>query len=294
MVQEIGEHKTTALAKYEAITSLTTEQARDIVNTIWPSAEKASPAEVYKAVQICVQYGLNPLMRHVYLIPFWDKEKRVSTYVTVLGIGANRLIASRKHAYSYIYDTPRLMSDDEQVKAFGEIDANLMRAVTILKDAKTGASARGYGSWKRDVDPKGIDKGNSKANMAMIRSERQALDRLYPADLPCNVEVIDEQYQGSVTVEQPTEAPPPTTEGEIVTGSAVDKEPEKPAQSKVEIDLAKLEFANSLEFYAACEKHCKLDKAHVNPEIAMFDLSIPGQRAKAWQTILAVYGKKEK
>ncbi len=205
MEKEIGVDKARQLEKYSGITSLRKEEAREIIDTIWPEAGKASPAEVFKAVTICAQYGLNPLMKHLYLIPFWNKDRKGYDYVAVLGIGATRLIASRKHAYSYIDDTPRLMTAEDQEKTFGELSPNKLMAVTILKDMKTGATARGYGSWPKDVDPKGVDKGNSKANMAFIRSERQALDRLCPADMPKNVEVVDEQYEVSATVEVPAQ-----------------------------------------------------------------------------------------
>lgn len=210
MTTELGEQKTQALAKYSTQTSLSKQDADTIIDTIWPEARAVSPAEVYKAVTIATQYGLNPLMKHLYLIPFNTKvgdtwERR---FVTVLGIGANRLIASRRHSYSYIDDSPRLMSEEEQAKIFGEIDSKNLRAITILKDMKTGASARGYGSWPKDTEPKGTDKGNSKANMAFIRSERQALDRLFPADLPHDVEVVDERYEVTARVEPETIPPP--------------------------------------------------------------------------------------
>ncbi len=210
MEAEIGEQKTQALAKYSGVTSLTRVQTDEIIDTIWPEARAVSPAEVFKAVTIATQYGLNPLMRHLYLIPFKTKvgDNRWETrYATVLGIGATRLIAARKHTYSYIEDSPRLMTEDEQKKVFGEVSANKLQAVTILKDMKTGATARGYGSWPKDTEPKGVDKGNSKANMAFIRSERQALDRLYPADLPRNIEVVDERFEVTATVEPPTIPP---------------------------------------------------------------------------------------
>ena len=216
MEKEIGVDKARQLERFSGVTSLRKEDAQEIIDIIWPEAGKASPAEVFKAVTICVQYGLNPLMKHLYLIPFWNKDRKGYDYVAVLGIGATRLIASRKHAYSYIDDTPRLMTAEDQEKTFGEVSSNKLQAVTILKDMKTGATARGYGFWPKDVDPKGVDKGNSKANMAFIRSERQALDRLYPADLPKNVEVVDEQYEVTATVELATQPLASDTPAEAV------------------------------------------------------------------------------
>jgi hypothetical protein len=212
MTTEIGEQKTTALAKYSGVTSLTKQDAREIIITIWPEAEAASPAEVFKAVSICAQYGLNPLMKHLFLIPFKDHDTQKVTFSAVLGIGANRLIASRKHRYSYIDNTPRYMTEDEEKRYYRTVDPKKIRFITKLKDMTTGAEAVGFGQWnavkvwngkESANEPKGMDKGNSMENMAAIRSERQALDRLYPAEMPTNIEVVDEHFiDGTATVLQ--------------------------------------------------------------------------------------------
>lgn len=310
--EKIGVEKTRALEKYSGATSLSKVEAQEIIDTIWPGAGKASPAEVYKAVSICVQYGLNPLMRHLYLIPFSGK------FVTVMGIGANRLIASRKHAYSYINDTPRLMNEDEQKRVFGKVDATNLIAITILKDIKTGAMARGYGKWPTNKNVQGEDKGNSQANMAFIRSERQALDRLYPADMPANVEVIDERYEVTATVEpatqpSPGDAPavsvvevkfPPTTSIPPAATATAKPEPTPPAgegtkettvktgESGKPVDLTALKFKNAGELTKAAKEHFNLLPSQLQKEIPEYDLSNAGQREKAWQQIVAAYGKK--
>jgi len=192
MEKSIGKEKSLAIRRFEGLTTLTREEAKEILVTIWP---KATGPELYKAMSICAQYGLNPLMRHLYMIPFKDKVAGDAKLVCVMGIGANRLIASRKHKYSYIDDTPRIMTEAEEIRRYGEADKTKLRGITKLKDMQTGAEASGYGEWPRNSEPYGTDKGNSKANMVFIRSERQALDKLYPADMPSSeIPVVDENY----------------------------------------------------------------------------------------------------
>jgi len=194
MVEELGEEKATKLKKYEGVVSLSQAQAMEVLQTIWPEAPEV---EVLKAGMVCHQYGLNPLMRQVFLIPFKrrDKQGRVigEDWVTVLGIKANRLIAHRSGGFSYLDDTPRIMTDEEQKRIFGEVDNSRIWAITKLRDSK-GNEAAGYGSWPKGEEPYGTEKGNTKANMAFIRSERNALDRLFPGEMPQGVEVIDEEY----------------------------------------------------------------------------------------------------
>lgn len=218
VTSQIGEEKTTALDKYIGVTSLTRDQAKEILTTIWP---KAPGNEITKAMILCASYGLNPLMGHVFLIPFKDK------WATVMGIKANRLIASRKGTISYIDDTPRLMTEAEQVKIFGKKQTGQICAITKIKDPDTGAEASGYGRWPEKESPYGMDKGNSPENMSFIRSERQALDRLRPGEMPVGVEVMDERYMPA-----PEEkAPEGVVEAEA---KVVEPEPkaEKPAPKK--------------------------------------------------------------
>lgn len=186
---------------------LTQKRAAEIVRTFWP---KAPDAEVTKAAILCESYGLNPLMKHVFLIPFKDQ------WALVMGISATRLIAQRQGDFSYLDDTPRVMTADEQVKAFGEVDQQKIWAVCKLKNVKTGATSIGRGNWPKGTPPQGTDKGNTAANMAFIRAERQALDRLCPGKMPANVEVMDESLVDLPdTVKQVN-----TATGEIVEGTA--------------------------------------------------------------------------
>jgi len=196
MVEEIGEEKTTKLAKYEGVVSLTKLEAMEILKTIWPEAPYI---EVLKAGIICHQYGLNPLMKHIHLVKFnkWNREHTKvigEDWNVIQGIGSNRLIARRKHNYSYLDLSPRRMTEEEQVTINGEVDNSKIWALTHLMDVDTGAEAYGVGSWPVSERPHGMDKGNTKLNMAKIRSERQALDRLYPAEMPQGIEVMEEQY----------------------------------------------------------------------------------------------------
>ena len=202
MEEKVGKEKATKLIKYEGVVSLTRAEAKEILLTIWPEAPEV---EVLKAAMICAQYGLNPLMKHLFLIPFKRREKGMvvgEDWVTVLSIKVNRLIAHRCGDYSYLDFTPRVMNEDEQKRIFGEVDDTKIWAITKLKDSK-GSEAQGYGNWPKDEEPYGVEKGNTKANMAFIRSERNALDRLFPGEMPQGVGVIDEQYiEGEYTVEE--------------------------------------------------------------------------------------------
>ena len=194
VVEELGKEKAIKLEKYEGVVSLSKMQAMEILRTIWPEAPEI---EVLKAAIICHQYGLNPLMKHIFLIPFKRrKEGKVigEDWVAVQGVSSNRLIARRRHNYSYLDMTPRRMTEEEQEKVSGEVDDTKIWAITKLKDMETEVEAMGVGSWPIDEVPYGAEKGNTKLNMACIRSEREALDRLYPAEMPQGVEVMEEKY----------------------------------------------------------------------------------------------------
>lgn len=166
---------------------LTQAKAIYLLKTIWPQAPET---EVIKAAIICNTYGLNPLLKQVSLIKF--KTKDGDSWVTVLGIKASRNIAlGTGHKWSYI-DGPRVMTTDEQTKLFGEPDTTKIWAITRIRDEK-GNEYPGYGFWTRGSTAYGEDKGNSALNMAFIRSERNALDKMAPGELP-NAEVTDESF----------------------------------------------------------------------------------------------------
>jgi len=199
MVEKLGTEKATKLMKYEGVVSLTRAGAMEILQTIWPEAPEV---EVLKAAMVCHQYGLNPLMKHIFLIPFKRRQKGMvvgEEWVTVLGIKAKRLIAHRCGDYSYLDETPRVMTEEEQKLIFGEVDPTNLCAITKLRDLK-GNEAQGYGSWPKDEEPYGVEKGNTKANMAFIRSESNALDRLFPGEMPPVVEAAPEEYIGEYSI----------------------------------------------------------------------------------------------
>lgn len=189
MEQEHGKPMTTVLDKYIGVVSLTKPQAKEILQAVYPEAPED---EVTRAVLLCASYGLNPLMKHVFLIPF-NKGKPNETWATVIGIKAKRLLASRRGNYSYTDNTPRVMTEQEQRAIFGEVSDDKIMVITKVKDPTTGAEAPGYGAWPKDSQPYGTEKGNSKFNMAAIRSESQALDRLRPGEMPVGLEVMPEE-----------------------------------------------------------------------------------------------------
>ena len=199
--QMVVDNKVTDLAEYSGKTALAEAEAKHIVLTLWP---KAPEPEVIKAALLCRQYGLNPLMRHIYLVKYdirekakqvngiWEKGKITGEEWSIqLGIGATRMIARRSGAYSYEDDSPRLMSEAEQIKILGDVDKTCYWAITKLR-SKEGFIAQGYGNFPKDGSIKGMDKGNTPQNMAFIRSERAALDKLFPEKLPAGVETAPE------------------------------------------------------------------------------------------------------
>ena len=219
LTEEYGD-KIKSVAKYQGATALTISQANEILVAIYPDAP---PEERKRAVLLCASYGLNPLMKHVYLLPFKNKKTGTTDWATVISIIAKRLMASRRGSYSYIDDTPRVMSDKEQMKIFGKVDRNKIRAITKLKDTKTGAEVSGYGFWPADAVPYGCDKGNSAENMAFIRSESQGLSKLYPGEMPQDFDVVPGEYadsvieiSGKVIAENPSEKDQDVVEGEAV------------------------------------------------------------------------------
>lgn len=197
-----------AIIKYKDAVTLSKKQAVEIITSIWPGAPQT---EVAKAALICHTYGLNPLMRHLFLVPFKNKKTGEQTWAIIIARKAARIMAARKKAFSYIDDSPRIMVNGEPEKYFGENDPNKIYSITILQD-ESGNVARGYGFWIREDEPYGAEKGNSKANMAHLRSEGQAIDRMVPDTLPPDIDVIDERFVGDfidadteVLKEEPTQ-----------------------------------------------------------------------------------------
>jgi len=226
MENRVGAKATKALQKMPAHGQLTQPQAEHILSLVYPGAPKD---EIIRCAILCRDFGLHPLMKEVYLIPFKDKDGKAN-YATVLGINATRKLMAQRGTYSYIDDTPRLMTEDEQKRIFGEVDAKNIVAITKLR-TKDGLEAPGYGRWPREKEPYGTDKGNTKANMAFIRSERNAFSRLSPDALPEGIEVIDEAY-----VEVPDVGKVTTETGEVIEDKAEEVKPEEKPKPKAKTD----------------------------------------------------------
>jgi len=67
---------------------------------------------------------------------------------------------------------------------------------------------------------------------------------------------------------------------------------QKAAESPPTSPAIDLNLKNPGEFYQACLHHFKLNKSDVDKEVSMYDLSNPGQRKQAWQSIVGIYGNK--
>lgn len=214
MVEEHGEEVGMALAEFQGSTSLTQKQAAFILRKCWQDAPDEA---VMRGAMICAQYGLNPLMKHLYLIGFDRKDKASGkvvgkTWVPVLGIGATRLMASRaakKRGMTYgFHDGPRMMRAEEQREIFGEEFRDRFMAICYIKD-NSGQMAPGYGSWPNGSKPYGDDKGNTKQNMAFIRCERNAFDRMFPGEMPDgDIDVVDLAFAGELIQEAPATLKP--------------------------------------------------------------------------------------
>lgn len=221
LAQQIGTSKEIALRKYEYLPRLNKEEAKEVITTLWPNA---SPQTIQKAIMICVQYRLNPLLKQVYILSFkkWKDGKVIgTTEEVVLGIGATRQITAQTAGkYSFVGGTPRVMTKTEQETTFGQYDPDNLWVYTLLRDGQ-GNEFPGYGFWPRDTEVKGADKGNSVFNMASIRSERNAANKMAPGALPSDVAVMDEQYldkpaPNKVTIERTVD----TQTGEIIEGES--------------------------------------------------------------------------
>lgn len=187
--EKLDKNTVTALAKLPVRGQLTQPQAEHILSLVYPGCPKD---EIVRCAILCRDFGLHPLMKEVYLIPFKDKDGKAN-YATVLGINATRKLMAQRGTFSYLDNTPRVMTEDEQKTIFGEVDDKNIVAITRLR-TREGEEAQGYGKWPADKDPYGTDKGNTKANMAFIRSERNAFGRLFTDAIPQNIEIIDEAY----------------------------------------------------------------------------------------------------
>jgi RecT family len=185
------------------MTALSQARANQIIESLWGSAPQI---EKLKAAMICVDYGLNPLQKHLFLVGYEHKENgkvdRIDWSI-IYGIKAKRVIAYRHGYFAYSDNTPRLMTEEEEKRVYGDADPKYARAITILVDEK-GNRYPGYGQWAKTKtydnkespnNPKGSDKGNTISNMAMIRSESNALEKFAPGEMPPPGETIDAEFE---------------------------------------------------------------------------------------------------
>jgi len=255
MEQEFGTEKTKALDKYIGVVSLTKTQAKEILVAVFP---EAPGPEIARAVMLCASYGLNPLMKHVFLIPFNEGTPK-ETWATVIGIKAKRLLASRRGNFSYVDNTPRVMTEEEQRTTFGEAYKDRLCVITKVKDPATGAEAPGYGFYLEKETCYGMDKGNSRFNMAAIRSESQALDRLRPGEMPVGFEVMPEEFiEGTYSeitpgseVAKPKSNPPKQPKSPIEKPG--DKEPEWSPEDKTPITPEQIKELDALMLKAGMD-----------------------------------------
>lgn len=213
LMEQHGENKGTVLAKLPPSGALTQPQAMHILKLVYPDVPED---QIIRTAILCRDFGLHPLMKEVYIIGFKNSKTGMTDYSTVVGIPASRkMAADRKGAFSFLDDSPRAATELEIIKQYGkgsEEEKDNFISICKLRGEK-GNEAIGIGLWPKDKEPLGTDKGNTKRNMANIRSERQALDRLPGKALPPDIDVIDVAY-----VEVPDIGKVDTDTGEIIEG----------------------------------------------------------------------------
>jgi hypothetical protein len=242
--------KANALVKYAGSKALQRVEAKEIIESLFPKAPKE---EQLRAILTCVSYKLNPLNKHLFLIPFNEDKPDKTTWALVMGIKAKRLLANRPvpgtnepRPFSYIDNTPRVMTEAEQIIIYGEVQKGDVMTICKLQDPKTGAEVVGYGAWAKEVEyydqqqhkkikkphtPYGAEKGNTMFNMSSIRAESQALERLRPGEMPEGVETVDERVIEGEYKEVTTQTHTDPKTGEIigkVQEKVVEHEEEQP------------------------------------------------------------------
>ncbi len=186
--------------------------AMEILATWYPYAPNA---DKMKAAQLIWYHKVPP--NKIYLIPYKNnaraeamkvpcncrnftecvhKESGIYDWATVIAIDAKRIIASEGRALQYAHGGdafPRPMTEAEEIKHYKSVNTEKVRAICIIRDAKSGAIGFGKAELLKTVTVQGRDKGNSVENMAGIRAESQALSRLPGVKLP-DMDVVDERY----------------------------------------------------------------------------------------------------
>lgn len=288
MENEYGKDKTTALARLPTTGALTQSQAMHILKLVYPDVPED---QIIRTAILCRDFGLHPLMKEVYIIGFKNNKTGRTDYSTVIGITASRkMAADKKGAYSFIDRSPRAATSEEIIKQYGkgsEEERDNLISICILK-GQQGNEAMGFGLWPKDKEPYGMDKGNTKRNMANIRSERQAIDRLPGEKLP-PLEAIDEAY-----AELPDVGKVDIKTGEIIDSEAIELETEpQPKQHWCEEHGCAFELKTSRfgKFYAhklLNGKWCNEKKKEAVPEPAPEDVPSDESREPSPNTIEAL------
>ena len=179
------------VTKANSVTGLTPSMAVAIFKRQYPGVPEA---EIMKAALICQAYNLFPYGNQVYIIPFKvkDGDKWVEKWVTVISLHGLREIAKSTGNYYSYADGPRVMTEQEEIGIYGEVDKSLIRSIIKIKN-KHGDIFPGYGIWRKADIAYGQDKGNTPHNMSFIRAERNAVDRMAPGVLP-DAELVDASF----------------------------------------------------------------------------------------------------
>lgn len=241
MEKELGQEKALALADAANIAVMTKPVAIQIIETLWGDAPTIDKT---KAIMMCYQYNLNPLMKHLHMVGYRKRDEdgkfikdksgqNVKDWTIIVGIQATRLMSHRKHKFTYLDMSPRIATQEEIEKILGETARDdMVYGFTHIKDLETGAESFGLKGWPTKDKAKGEEKGNTQLNMACVRSERQAIDKLYPSELP-DADVMDEQF-----IEVENGGVVDVSTGEINPFEPLDQESVRQAKLKAETAVA--------------------------------------------------------
>jgi len=187
----------TALAKMKE-DDLVLEARRDrAIEDLKIFYKDAPLPDVWKAAALIGFHGYSP--ENVYLIPYKNNKTGTTDWSIVVSIKGKResVVKAGNRGLNYTYGAdmfPRIMNAEEKIRAFGKNDATKVSAICRISDS-LGNIVVGYGHFGKTESMKGTDKGNTPENMAMIRAEARALEKLPNVKaLPHGVEVVSDEY----------------------------------------------------------------------------------------------------
>ena len=235
-----GRETSRALATIPKQGQLTQSQAMTILKLQYPGIPDN---DIVKTAIFCKDFGLHPLANEVFIIPFkkkwkdnsnkWHEETRHSM---VVGIPASRKMAhALKGDFSFLDDTPRAATEEEIIKQYGkDSDEAKDNIISVTKlEGVGGNKAIGFGLYPKSESPYGMDKGNTRRNMANIRSERQGIDRL-PGGVMPQVEVLDAKYTVIPEVGKVDTATGEVVEEPAIEGEATEIPPEEQTEAEAQ------------------------------------------------------------